>query len=68
MLRARPALLSALSSPSSSRAQPPLAGRQRGSAGEGEDRKRGVGAEVVGVSENGGKHKNAPLLKKKSDF
>ena len=59
MLRAWPALLSALSSPSSSRTQPPLAGQQRGSAGgsrggerrdrerDKRDRNRGVG-EVAG--------------------
>lgn len=52
VLRARPALLSALSSPSSSRAQPPLVGRQRESAGEGKDGKRVWGVVLYGVGEN----------------
>lgn len=63
VLQAWPALLSALSSPSSSRAEPPLAGRQRGSAG-GEEGGWGVYG-GGGLEEMSKTHKYANLLKKK---
>lgn len=68
VLRAWPALLSALSSPSSSRAQPPLAGRQRGSAGEGKHRKKGVGVAVEGEEKMRKTRTKAQVLKNKIRF